>query len=59
MTVAQLAALVPGLTEPKVRNYLKFRRENGLDRAGVLYGPPGSPSIFIHLDRFERWFSGR
>ncbi len=59
VTVSQLAAVVPGLPEPKIRNYLKYRLENGLEKAGVLFGPQGSPSVFIHLDRFERWFSRR
>ena len=58
VTVTQLAALTPGLTEHKIRHYLKYRKHNGLEEAGALYLPPATNSVFIHLDRFEGWFSG-
>jgi hypothetical protein len=59
VTVTQLAAVVPALTEHKIRHFLQRRGENGLEAARVLYVPKGTNSIYIHLDRFERWFSGR
>lgn len=58
VTVAQLAALTPGLTEDKIRHYLKRRHENGLAQSGAIYAPHGTNSCYLHLDHFERWFAG-
>ena len=58
VTVSQLAKLSPGLTEDKLRHYMKRKHENGLQQSGALYTPTSTNSVYIHLDRFEAWFRG-
>ena len=56
-TIRQLAAVRPAFSENSLRWYVFNAKTNGLDRAIVRIGKPGSkrPKVLIDEAGFDRW----